>query len=114
MNIPDQLLPPAPDLPALANLVDEVTTDPMDAVPAELRGPGQWVLWRYRASHGRRMIRLALLRLPDTYARLVANGFLPGSHIGDEAGKKRIPCVNEALFPVSVKKSEQSLDPGVS
>ena len=48
--ISDQLDAPAPDLPAAANPVD---LDPMDAVPAELRGLGQWVMWRYEARSGR-------------------------------------------------------------
>jgi hypothetical protein len=50
MNTPDQLQPPAPDLPPVADLID---TDLMQAVPAELRGLGQWVVWRYEARYGR-------------------------------------------------------------
>src|SRR5205823_1587369 len=42
--------PPALDLPALSGLIN---VDPMDAVPADLRGVEQWVLWRYEERSGK-------------------------------------------------------------
>src|SRR5438874_480400 len=54
MTLSDQPQQPKPGLPALAGLVDEVHVDHMEAVPAELRGLGQWVVWSYEARYGRR------------------------------------------------------------